>query len=159
MARTSRALIVAQHFMLRDENFFLRAFAHYADPLDVSRVPMPKPVEERFERLDNLIGRLADRTQAARIPSFMIPLPNRIQSDLISKDITIPSMNAYAFPTRMGEIAKKHGMGYIDLVPELKKTRNTARLFYAVDGHPAAGEHSLMARVVVDYFSRRAPLR
>jgi hypothetical protein len=159
MARTSRALIVAQHFMLRDEDFFLRAFEHYADPLDVARVPIPPPVEERFERLDKLIGRLADRARAAGIPSFMIALPNRIESDMISKGITIPNRNAYAFPTRMGEIAKKYGMGYIDLVPELKKTSNAAQLFYAVDGHPAAGEHTLMARVVVDYFAHRDPLR
>jgi hypothetical protein len=157
-AKESRAMIMAQHFMLRDENFFLRAFEDYADPLDVSRVPTPPGVEERFARIDKMIGRLADQCRAAGVPSYMIALPNRVESALISKNIRLPNMDAYVFPTRMGEIAYKHGMGYIDVVPELRKTPNAEQLFYAVDGHPAGGAHALMARAVVDYFGRRPPL-
>jgi hypothetical protein len=157
-AKESRVLIVAQHFMLRDENFFLRAFEDYADPLDVSRVPTPPAVEERFQRIDKMIGRLADRTRAAGVPSYMIALPNRVESALISKNIQLPHMDAMIFPTRMGEIARKHDMGYIDTVPELKKTPNAEQLFYAVDGHPAGGAHALMARAVIDYFeTHKAP--
>jgi hypothetical protein len=158
-AKESRVLIVAQHFMLRDENFFLRAFADYADPLDVSRVPTPPLVEQRFERIDKMIGRLADRTRAAGVPCYMLALPNRVEAALISKNIKLPNMDAYIFPTRMGEIALKHDMGYINTVPELQKTPNAEQLFYAVDGHPAGGAHALMARAVVDYFAHRAPLR
>jgi len=158
-AKESRVLIVAQHFMLRDENFFLRAFEDYADPLDVSRVPTPPQVEQRFDRIDKMIGRLADRDRAAGVSSYMIALPNRVESALISKDIKLPNMDAYVFPARMGEIAKKHGMGYIDIVPELKKTPNAELLFYAVDGHPASGAHALMARAVVNYFAHQPPLR
>jgi hypothetical protein len=158
-ARESRVLIVAQHFMLRDENFFLRAFEDYADPLDVSRVPTPPPVEERFRRIDKMIGRLADYSRAAGVPSYMIALPNRVESALISKDIKIPNMDAYIFPTRMGEIAKRHGMGYIDTVPELRKTPNAELLFYAVDGHPTGGAHALMARAVVNYFAHQPLLQ
>jgi hypothetical protein len=157
-ARASRFLFMEQHFMLRDQNFFLRAFENYADPFDVSRKPTPPLVERRFARMDMLVGRSADRVHAAGIPCFMLAVPNRVEAALISKNIQVPQMDAYIFPRRMEEIAQKHGVGYIDVVPDLRKTLNAEQLFYAVDGHPTGAAHALLASAVVDYFRHRGSL-
>ena len=157
-ARESRFLFMVQHFMLQDENFFLRAFENYADPLDVSREPTPPLVERRFAQMDMVVGRLADRAHAAGVPCFMLAVPNRLEATLISKNIQLPQIDAYIFPRRMEEIAKKHSVGYFDVVPDLQKTPNAEQLFYPVDGHPTGGAHALLASAVVDYFRHRGSL-
>jgi hypothetical protein len=154
-ARESRFLFMAQHFMLRDEKFFLHAYGDYADPFDVSRQPTPPVVERRFAQMDRLVGRLAERLHAAGIPLYMLAVPNRVEAALISGNFTVPETDPYVFPNRMEKIAQKHGVGYIDLIPYFKNSPNAENLFYAVDGHPTAGVHRLMSSAVVDYFRNR----
>jgi hypothetical protein len=153
--RESRFFYMAQHFLLRDENFFLRAFENYADPFDISRKPASPMVLQRLARMDMMVGKLADYSHAAGIPCYMLALPNRVESALISRNVEMPGMDAYVFPERMKEIAQRHGMGYIDMVPELRKTPNAEKLFYPVDGHPNGDAHALMARAVLAYFRQR----
>jgi hypothetical protein len=154
----SRLLFMAQHFLLRDENFSLHAFESFADPLDVSREPTPALVEQRFARMDMVVGRLADRIHAVGIPCYMLALPNRAEAQLISNNIQITHMDAYIFPNRMREIAQRHDIEYIDIVPALQKTPNAQELYYPVDGHPTGRFNELLARVVVDYFRHRGGL-
>jgi hypothetical protein len=154
----SRFLFIAQHYLLRDENFSLRAFQRFADPLDVSREPTPPLLEQRFARMEMMVGKLADRAHAAGVPCYMLAIPNRTEAALMSKNIYVPHMDVYIFPRRMREIAQKHGVEYIDVVPAIEKTRNAEELFYPVDGHPTGAFHELLAGVVVDYFRHRGSL-
>lgn len=157
--RESRFLYVAQHFMLQDDSFFLRAFAAYVDPYDISRQPTPPVVALRLQRMDSIIARLADRAHAAGVPVFVIPLPNRVEATLINKNISIPNIDPYVFPNRLREIAQKHGVECIDMVQAIRSTTDAEKMYYSVDGHPNAAAHALMAKAVVDYFRQRsAPL-
>jgi hypothetical protein len=152
--RQSRACYMAQHFLLRDQSFFFRSFARYADPFDVSRVPSPPLVQERVARMDMMVKRLTGALDDAHVPSYMLALPNRIEAGLISANVAVPGMDAYAFPKRMREVAERHGMNYIDLVPDVRATPKSEELFYAVDGHANAGANALMSRAIVRYFSQ-----
>jgi hypothetical protein len=156
--RESRFLFMAQHFMLEDEKFFIHAFEDYADPFDVSRVPSPPLVEQRFARMDERVGKVAEYARIAGAPCFMVALPNRAEAALISRGIQLPHLDAYIFANRMKEIALKHGIGYIDTVPLLEKTANAEKLFYSVDGHPGVGANTLMADAVIDYFRQHGAL-
>lgn len=156
LLRESRACYMAQHFLLRDEKFYFRSFERYADPFDVSRTPSPPLVQERLARMDEMVGRLTRSLDEANIPSYLLALPNRVEAALISRDKQMPDMDAYAFPNRMKEIAERHGMTYIDLVPDFRATPNAERMFYRVDGHPNAEAHALLAHAIVKYFGEQA---
>jgi hypothetical protein len=156
--RESRVLFMAQHFMLNNEKFFLRAFEDYADPFDVSRVPTPPVVEKRFQQIDTRIAHVADYAHRAGAQCFLIALPNRVECALISKKIHLPHMDAYIFSRRMEALALKHGIAYIDMIPDIEKTPNAEKLFYSVDGHPEAGANVLMAHAIVEYFRPRGDL-
>jgi hypothetical protein len=155
----SRLLFIAQHFLLlRDENFMLRAFREFADPLDVSRQPTPPLVEQRFARLDMMVGKLAARVHAEGVPCYMIAIPSRMEAALISRHLQVAHMDVYIFTRRMQEIAQKHGVEYIDVVPALQTRPNAEELYYPVDGHPTGLFNELLASVVVNYFRHRGSL-
>jgi len=156
--RESRVLYMAQHFLLNDEKFFLHAFEEYADPNDASRTPTPPLVEQRFGLMEERVAKAVEYARPAGAEVFMVALPNRVQCALISKRIRLPHMDPYIFNSRMKEIALRHEVNYIDLIPDLERTPNAERLFYSVDGHPAAGAHSLMASAIVHYFRKRGGL-
>jgi hypothetical protein len=145
-------LFLAQHFLLQNGDFLVRTFQNFASPLDVSRQPTPPLVEDRIERLDKQVGKLADRAHTAGIPCFMLALPNNVQAALISRNLQVPGMDALTFVRRMRRIADQHGMAYIDVVPEIQKTPTAEHLYYPVDGHPTGAAHAMLAKVVADYF-------
>jgi hypothetical protein len=150
----SRAVYMVQHFLLADESFLLRAVQNYGDPLDVSRQPTPPLGEKRFALVDMIVGKLADRAREAGVPCFMIAIPNRVETAMIRSNARIPHMDPYIFPQRMQAIALKHGLAYIDLLPDLKNAPNAAELYYRVDGHPTGSFHELLTRILVGYFRK-----
>jgi hypothetical protein len=155
---SSRLAYMAQHFLLADESFLLRAVQNYSDPLDVSRQPTPPLAEKRFILFQMIIGKLAVRARAAGVPCFLIAIPNRAETAMIRSNVQLPHMNAYIFPRRMQEIAQKSGVAYIDLLPYLKDAPHAADLYYRVDGHPTGSFHELLSRALADYFRRTGSL-
>lgn len=154
----SRLAYMSQHFLLADESFLLRAVQNYGDPLDVSRQPTPPQTEKRFELLELIVSKLAERARGQNIPCFMIAIPNRVETALIRSNAQLPHMDPYIFPRRMESIAARHGVAYIDLIPYLKDAPNAADLYYRVDGHPTGNFHKLLTQVLADYFGKRGSL-
>lgn len=152
LLRESRFLFMVQHFMLDDQKFFLRAFENYADPLDPSRSPIPPGGEQRFERMSTRVQHFAEAAHSVGAQAYLLALPNRAQCALISNNVQLPNLDPYIFSNRLKDMADKAAIHYIDLIPRLKKTPKAETLFYAVDGHPSAGAHLLMAQVTVEYF-------
>jgi hypothetical protein len=154
----SRLVYMVQHFLLADESFLLRAVQNYGDPLDVSRVPTPPQTEKRLELLELLVGKLEDRARSRNVPCFMIAIPNRVETALIRSNAQVPHMDPYVFPRRMEAIARRHGVGYIDLLPYLKSAPDATDLYYRVDGHPTGNFHKLLTEALIDYFGKRGAL-
>jgi hypothetical protein len=154
----SRAVYMVQNLLLADESFLLRAVQNYGDPLDVSRQPTPPVGEKRFALHDMIAGKLADRSRENHVPCFMIAIPNRAEVAMIRSNARIPHMDPYIFLQRMQSTAERHGMPYIDLLPDLKNAPNAADLYYRVDGHPTGSFHELLTRILIDYFKKRGSL-
>ena len=155
--RSSRAFFVAQHFMLRDEDFAIRAFLMKGDPDDFAHVPETPVAEKRLERLGILVQRLSSELRDRGIPLYVIPMPSRLQAALIGRRTALPGVDPLAFPRRVAEIAHGAGAKCIDVIPEFEQTAHPERAFYAVDGHLNAFGNELLARAVVNYFDRNRP--
>jgi hypothetical protein len=81
-----------------------------------------------------------------------------MEAALISRHLQVAHMDVYIFTRRMQEIAQKHGVEYIDVVPALQTRPNAEELYYPVDGHPTGLFNELLASVVVNYFRHRGSL-
>lgn len=149
---SSRALYMAEHFMLEDRNFIARTFISYGDPNDISRLPTSWINEKRLEGLDHLIRQFTAQCKRSHIPLFLVPFPNLTGATLIGMDVHDATVDGTVFPRRVAEIARQEGAQCIDATPELRKFADPPTLYYPANGHPAAAAHLILARAVLRYF-------
>jgi hypothetical protein len=147
-SRMSRALLIAQHFLLMDEDFFVRAY-QLGGVDDVLREPMSEPFVRRYTQLDSMTERLVHGLSRENVPLYLLPVPNRIQAALLDDSPRIPGVNPRAFFERVRQGADRAGAGIVDVVPEFAAAPHAESFFYPVDGHLNGAGNDVLSRAVV----------
>lgn len=142
--RESRALVVAQHFMLENEAFLFRVY-QLGHQDDVLRNPLSSTYAEKYATLEVEMHVIGDRFRAEHVPVFLMPLPNRIQAGLISHRVELPDIDPWAFSRKMKSLADHNGLHVVDAFTVVAKSPHAERLFYPVDGHVTGDGNALIA--------------
>ena len=147
LSRESRALLIAQHFLLMNENFLLRAYTlgHEEDTL---HTPHSEAYQRRYTRLEAELRTLSAQLRARGVPLIVVTLPNRVQAAMISHRINLPGADPYAFSRDLQAIGARAGVRVVDTFDRVAAQPHGERLFYAVDGHPTAEAHAIVADVL-----------
>jgi hypothetical protein len=146
--RESRALVVAQHFMFRNQSIYLPLYLRYGDKANFLRPPFSAPWQERLRRLDTLVGVLAQRAQAAGVPFMLAFVPQAAQVELMDEPIVPPGIDPAALPAAIAGIMARHHAWFADTSAALR-ARPADQLYYIVDGHLSAEGHALAAALIV----------
>ena len=144
ISRESRALVVAQHFMLSSDASLYRAYMIGQDD-DVLRVPLSPANRARYDLLESELREFTGRLRAANIPLIVGGVPNRIQAALVSNRVNLPDTDPAAFGRVLDSMATRDGFLNADITSELARSPHAERLYYAVDGHPTAGANERIA--------------
>ena len=144
LSRESRALLIAQHFLLMNEDFLLRAYTlgHEEDTL---HTPLSEAYQRRYARLETVLRNLSTQLGARGVPLVVIALPNRIQAAMISHHLTVPGTDPYAFSRELQAVGARAGVRVVDTFERIAAQPHGERLFYAVDGHPTGEAHAIVA--------------
>lgn len=146
-AKESRALVMAQHFLLDDERYLLSAYRLGAAE-DALQVPVPASYQRRYDLLATELGRFAEAFSKASAPVVAVPLPSRIQAALLGGQSVLPGIDPLAFVRQVKTSAARGRVAIADPFAVFAAVPHSYRLFYAVDGHPQAGANGLVAPVV-----------
>jgi GDSL-like Lipase/Acylhydrolase family len=146
----SRTTYVAQHFLLQNQETFIRLYLLYGDKADFLRQPFTPAWERRFEDLDLIVGDMAKRIQASGSTLLLMPVPSRAEAAMLSYRHPLPRVDAAAFSKRIAQIAERHGAGYVDLMSEFKETPRPEDLFYVVDGHVTSQGYAVIAHGLLE---------
>jgi len=144
MSRESRALIIAQHYMLENENLLYRAY-QLSEGDDALHVPLSAAYVERYANFERLLAKLASRLRSEDIPLVVVPAPNRIQAALISNHVSLPNVDAWAFAQAVKTIGERNRVLVADAFAVFANSSHAERLYYAVDGHMTGGANALLA--------------
>jgi hypothetical protein len=78
-------------------------------------------------------------------------VPDRTQAALISMTGHSPKgFDPYKVGKEVSSIIVRHGGTYIDILPEFRTVPNPQRGYFALDGHPNAFGHAMIARFLTD---------
>jgi hypothetical protein len=147
----SRTIVVAQHFLFQDKDAYLRLYLLYGDKGDFLRQPLTPAWQQRFTDIDLIIGDMADKLRAAGVPFVVVAIPSRAEAALLSSRNLPAHVDPFAFGRQIQAVAAKHGAGYVDVMDAFSRIPKAESLYYAVDGHPAAGAQ----KVIADNLSRK----
>jgi hypothetical protein len=142
----SRTVLMAQHFIFQDQETFIRTYLLYGDKADFLRQPFTPAWQQRFANLDLIIGDMAEKLRAARVPLIVIPVPSRAEAALLSSGEWPPHVDPFAFGREIESIASRHGVGFVDLMEPFSRIPNSENLYYVVDGHPTVEGHKVIAK-------------
>ena len=117
----SRAVVVAQHFLFSQPDMFVKLYLNYGDRADFLRPPFKPAWQDRLKRFDQLMAEIADKFHAAGIPLVLAYVPERAQAALLSAHQSPPGVDPYAFPRQIGDIARAHGIRFVDLSPTMSR--------------------------------------
>lgn len=145
----SRAALAAQYFLFQDREQYIKLFLMHGEKADYLRVPFSPAWEKRFKILDVLLGGMADRIHAHGLPFVLVLTPQRIQAALSDPASRPPGVDPEALGRRLGEIAKAHGIDFIDTYGAFRKVPAAEKLFYPVDGHMMPAGHAVVADDVI----------
>lgn len=145
--RESRAVLMLQHFMYQNPQTFANLYMAYGDNADFLRVPFTPRWQQRFSNLDVLLGDISKKAQDASVPMVLLLglTPAQIA---IADSHARPGVDANALPAKITEIAAKHHILTVNLLPSFADRPDVNSLYYQVDGHASPKGHHVIADVL-----------
>lgn len=147
LSHSSRALAVAQHYMLQNRRTFLNIYLNAGgDHGAFVRTPFSPAWEQRFAVTDLLVGEMAEKFRAAGIAFMLIAVPERAQVLMLDEEHLPPHVDPWAFTRRLGEIAARNHILYVDALKVFSIAPGRDNLFYIMDGHPTPEAQQLIGK-------------
>ncbi len=144
----SHAVALAQHFAFASSERFAALYLSYGDRADFIRPPFTPAWRKRLDYLDELVGRMQAKFDAAGVKLVLAYVPSRVQAFYLSSDQRPAGVDPFAFGRALGEIAAKHGAGYADMSGLFAHIPDAGSLFYPQDGHLTAQGQPLVGQAI-----------
>jgi len=104
--------------------------------------------QERLGKLNSYAEVMQAQANAAHIPFVTVLLPNRAQAAMISMNRWPPDYNPYELDDKLRAIIVSHGGIYLDVLPDFRTISTPEQYYFAVDGHPTAEGHAIIASLL-----------
>lgn len=144
-----KSAYVAQYFYFKDAKAFTDLYLHYGEKANFLRTPFTPFWQSRLDTYEKLLAQMADQARAAHVPLVLVYVPQRAQAAMISGTPAPAGVDPWAFSRAIGDIAKRHGIVYVNTSDDFSLLKNAADLYYPVDGHPSGAGHAVIADAVV----------
>jgi hypothetical protein len=149
VVRNSRAVTVVEHFMFENPDLQVKMYLQYGDKANFLRPPFSPEWQQRLAVADTQIGEVAARFRAAGVPMFLLMIPQRTQAELLVVKARPPGVDPMALQDALRAIAQKHGVGFIDLFSEFRRSPHPGDLYFPVDNHLNEDGSQAVARSIV----------
>lgn len=152
----SRAATMAQHLLFRDAATYLRLYLPYKSHSGYLKDPLSEEWQAHLHALDTLLGEEAARFGDAHVHFVLLEVPNLAQASIVSMHEPLPGIDPEALNRRLREIAGRHGIEFVDVLPEFQKKGDSNAFFYVVDGHLNGDGQALVSDPLVRQLSAGA---
>ena len=148
--KNSRTTVAAEHYLFEDPASYLRLYMLYGDKADFLRQPFTAAWEQRLQNVDLLLGDMAQKAKVANVPFVLLEMPDEPQGQVVSLRQPLPGIDATALNQRLGEMAARHGIAYIDPLHAFRHAPRASDLFFVVNGHLNGNGYGYISSVLVD---------
>ena len=133
--KSSRAVLVAQHFLFQNPSVYLPLYLRYGDKADFLRPPFTPNWDARLQTFDALLGDLGHLAHDAHVQLTVGFVPQEAQVALMAGRPIPAGIVPEALPQALDAIAERHGVAFVDTSEALRLQPAPEQLFYQVDGH------------------------
>jgi hypothetical protein len=137
------------HYLYQSQSQYVKSYLVAGN--ESSGFLMAKPSaawQSRLRQFDIYIADLEERARAAGVPLVVVMVPNRAQAAMISMGEWPAGYDPYKLDDELRSIITSHGGTYIDILPDFRDIPNPEQGYFPVDGHPNAGGHAIVSRLL-----------
>ena len=134
-----------QHFLYRSQSLYLKSYLMNASEAGFLSVEANADWAEHLKDFEVYAAQMEEQAAAAHVPFAVVLVPNRAQAAMISMGECPSGYDPYQLGNELRTIVTSHGGVYIDILPGFRNIPNPERYYHAVDGHPDARGHEIIA--------------
>jgi hypothetical protein len=142
---TSSSAFLLQHFIYMSNDQYAKSSLQKGDTAGYLRTLPDKEWKSRLRQFDSDVAQIAVQAKAAGVPLVVAFVPNRPQIVMVSMGEWPAGYNPYQLDNELRSIIERHGGTYIDLLPSFRNLSAPEQHYFAVDGHPDADGHAIIA--------------
>ena len=143
----SRVVRVAQHYLFGDIDRYTNLYVRYGDKADFMRAPFSPAWSRRVADWEALLAPMAEQAHAAGVPFVLAFVPQRAQLELLGR-ADAGGLQPDLLTRALRDMARRHGIVFVDLSREWRGRADRNALYYRVDGHLTAHGHELLDAAV-----------
>ncbi len=143
----SRAVLVAQHYLYQNLDFYVSGYLASADKADYLRQPFTPLWAGRMDFVDKALQYLTDRPRTEGIPLVVILAPQEAQAALAGGLPHTPDVDPFAMGNFLAAAAARDGFVFADATTAYTKVSSLSDLFLAVNGHFSGAGHAILGEV------------
>jgi hypothetical protein len=148
----TRTATLLKNFLYESPSQYVQASLKGADyKKDFLQSESSAEWHRELKEFDNSAANIEGQARKAGIPLVAVLVPDRTQAAMISLMDECPKgFDPYKLGKELRSIIVSHGGSYIDILPEFRTVPNPQLGYYAIDGHPNAYGHAMIARFLTN---------
>ena len=146
--RSSRVMLMGQHFLYMNEDEYLPLYLQHGEEADFLRPPLSKVWQAKLAMFDQEVGDISRRAKANGTSVMIVYVPQRAQALLLKWHHLPKGIDPSLLGQEIGTIAARHDVAYLDLTRALGERPDVVNLFYPVDSHPDAAGSKIIGQSV-----------
>ena len=148
MMRSSRVMLIGQHFLYMNEDEYLPLYLQHGEEADFLRPPLSTVWQTRLSLFDKEVADITKRVNAAGSSFIIVYVPQRAQALLLKWHRLPKGTDPSLLGREIGDIAIRHDVGYADLTQVMGDRPDVVHLFYPVDSHPDVAGSEIIGQSV-----------
>jgi hypothetical protein len=153
----SRTAYMLQHFLYESPSIYVRYSLSGPDEFAGYLKAVPSAGwQARLRAFDADVASVQAQATAAGVPLAVVTIPSLPQADMIAMGEWPAGYDPFELDDELRSIVVSHGAAYIDIFPGFRTISNPGQYFLPVDGHPNAGGHAIISRLLADELSSGA---
>jgi hypothetical protein len=152
--RHTRTAVLMLNLLYSNQNQFVESSLMAPDGMiGYLRSTPSEEWKKRLAEFDESFGSVEAQAKKAGVPVVVVLLPSHVQADMISMGDIPSGYDPYELSNQLRSIVSKDGGTYVDILPDLRKEPSIQRGYFALDGHPNALGHKVLAKVMAEDLS------
>jgi hypothetical protein len=148
LANQSRFILIARRYAFSDPDRYALNYLSRGDIADYLRPPFSPNWLLRLRVADMTFSLIAAKALAAKVPVIIVLVPARAQALLGHDGADRHHTDPFALGEALSAIARAHGADFVDMTQVTSHMRDPGRLFFAIDTHPDARGHAILAGII-----------
>jgi hypothetical protein len=146
----TRTSIVLKHLLIASESQdeYIASYLKNGDNANFLKTEPDSNWQMQLQYFDAELAEIVGLAKNAKVPLVAVLVPNRPQAAMLAHGSWPPGYDPFKLEDEVRDSVLNDGGGFIDILGDYRRIPGPERDYFPVDGHPDAGGHAIISRLL-----------